>query len=255
MKTAHAERNVMPIHEWTRVDPGLFHDFHQAWTIEIRNALNGGGLPPDFFALAEQIVSGPVPDVVTLQRRTVSTEMPHAAEGLVVADAPPRARFITSAEVDLYARKANRIAIKHRLGRVVAVIEIVSPGNKNSRHALRSFVEKAYELLRQGVNLLVVDLFPPSPRDPQGIHKAIWDEIHEEPFELPTGKPLTVAAYSAADPPTAYVEPVAVGDPLPGLPIFLDPGIYVPAPLESSYQTTWSKCPDAVREVVENPGP
>ena len=112
-------------------------------------------------------------------------------------------------------------------------------------------MEKAAEILRQGVNLLVVDLFPPSPRDPQGIHKAIWDEVCEAPFELPTDKPLTVAAYSAGEPKTAYVEPVAVGDPLPEMPIFLDPFTYVPAPLETTYQSTWSKCPDAVKELVE----
>ncbi len=243
----------MPIHDWPRVDPGIFHDFHQAWTIEIRNALNGGLLPRGFFAMAEQILSGPIPDVVTLKRRATPTDSRQPAGGVAVADAPPQARFVTSAEEDLYARKANRIAIKHQLGQVVAVIEIVSPGNKSSLHAMRSFVEKAYELLRQGINLLVVDLFPPSPRDPQGIHKAIWDEIRDEPFELPPDKPLTVAAYSAGMPQTAYVEPVAVGDPLPGLPIFLDPGTYVPAPLETTYQAVWAKCPDALREAVENP--
>jgi len=245
----------MPIHDWSQVDPGIFHDFHQAWTIEIRNALNGGGLPPGYFAMAEQILSGPIPDVVTLQRRAAPGDLPHPSGGLAVADAPPRARFVTSAEPDPYVRKANRIAIKHRLGQVVAVIEVVSPGNKSSLHALRSLVEKADELLRKGINLLVVDLFPPSPRDPQGIHKAIWDEIREEPFELPPDKPLTVAAYCAGEPKTAYVEPVAVGDPLPGLPIFLDPGTYVPAPLEKTYQATWAKCPDALREAVASPSP
>jgi hypothetical protein len=106
--------------------------------------------------------------------------------------------------------------------------------------------------LRQGINLLLVDLFPPSPRDPQGIHKALWDEICEEPFELPPNKPLTVVAYSAAVPHTAYVKPVAVGDPLPGLPIFLDPDTYVPAPLDDTYQSTWAKCPGVLRHVVEN---
>ncbi len=243
----------MPIHDWSRVDPGVFHDFHQAWTIAIRNALNAGGLPPGFFAMAEQIIGGPIPDVVTLKRRPTPAEAPQPGGGVAVAEAPPRARFVTSVEEDLYARRANRIAVKHRLGQVVAVIEIVSPGNKSGLHALRSFVEKAYELLRQGINLLVVDLFPRSPRDPQGIHKAIWDEIRDEPFELPADKPLTVAAYSAGLPMTAYVEPVAVGDPLPGLPIFLDAATYVPAPLETTYEATWATCPDALKEAAENP--
>jgi hypothetical protein len=110
------------------------------------------------------------------------------------------------------------------------------------------------ELLQEGISLLVVDFLPPSPRDPQGIHKAIWDAITDEPFELPADKRLTGVAYEAAVPITAYVEPLAVGDPLPSLPIFLERGIYVPAPLEESYQTAWSKCPAPVREFVINQG-
>jgi hypothetical protein len=74
----------------------------------------------------------------------------------------------------------------------------------------------------------------------------IHDWTHVDPVES-----LTVAAYLAAMPITAYAEPVAVGDPLPPLPIFLDPAIYVPAPLEETYQTTWSKCPAPLREEVQ----
>ncbi len=247
----------MPIHDWSRVDAGIFHHFHQAWTIEIGNALNSGGLPPDYFALAEQVLSGPVPDVVTLQRRESSrSHAPNHGNGAVaVADAPPQARFVVSSEVNLYAQMANRIAIRHKLGKVVAVLEIVSPGNKSNRHAIRSFVEKATELLREGINLLIVDLFPPTPRDPDGIHKAIWDAVCDEPFKLPADKPLTVAAYAAGLTATAYVEPVAVGDLLPpAMPIFLEPGMYVPAPLESSYQTTWDKCPTPLKDFVVNLG-
>jgi hypothetical protein len=243
----------MPIHDWTRVDAGTFHDFLQSWTIAIRNALNSGGLPPGFFAMADQIVSGPIPDVVTLQRRTKPAG-PTTSSGLAVADVPPKTRFITRAtEEDIYARKANRIAIKHHLGEVVAIIEIVSPGNKNSRHALRSFVAKACEILDNGIHLLIVDLFPPSERDPQGIHKAIWDEIRDEVFELPADKPLTLAAYSAGLPKTAYVEPVAVGDMLPDMPLFLAPDWYVFAPLEATYQATWAVCPEPIRELLQPP--
>jgi hypothetical protein len=243
----------MPIHDWSRVDAGIFHDFHQAWTIEIRDALNGGGLPSDYFAMAEQILSGPIPDVVTLQQRPGTGLPPLEAGGIALAEAPPRARFTTSAEVDPYVAKANQISVRHRLGRVVAVIEIISPGNKSSQHSLRSLVEKSYDLLSNGISLLVVDLFPPSRRDPQGIHKAIWDTIRDEPFELPPDKPLTVAAYLGGLLKRAYVEPVAVGDLLPGLPIFLDERTYVPSPLETTYQSTWAKCPGPVRDIVENP--
>src|SRR5205823_13425915 len=168
---------------------------------------------------------------------------PEPAGGLAVAVAPPQARFVVEAEEDSYARRANRIRIQHRHGEVVAVIEIVSPGNKNSGNALRAFVRKASDLIWQGIHVLVVDLFPPSDRDPQGIHKAIWDEIAERPFELPADKPLTVAAYRAIPTKTAYVEPVAVGDDLPALPIFLTEDDYIPAPLEETYRASWAVYP------------
>lgn len=132
----------------------------------------------------------------------------------------PAPGSFASAERESYVHKANRITVRHRLGKVVAVVEIVSPGNKGSRAAFRSVVEKMAELLREEINLLVVDLFPPTPRDPQGIHKAIWDEVEEEPFELPADKPLTIAAYAASPPPMAYVEPVAVGSRCRACPFF-----------------------------------
>src|SRR5438034_5725663 len=202
----------MPIHDWTRVDAGLFHDFHQDWTIELRRSLNAGRLPPGFMALTDQQVGGLIPDVLTLHRKPKNPVKAEPGGGLAVATTPPRARFVVEVEEDTYARRANRIRIQHRHGEVVAVIEIVSPGNKNNRNALRAFVRKASDLIWQGIHLLVVDLFPPSDRDPQGIHKAIMDEIGDLPFELPAGKPLTVVAYRAAPTKTAYVEPVAVGD-------------------------------------------
>ncbi len=189
----------MPIHDWSQIDHGIFHHFHQAWTIEIINALNDGLLPAGFMALAEQVLSGPIPDVVTLQRKPRRNKSPVRSGGVAVADAPPQARFITSAEPERYAARANQISIRHRLGEIIAVIEIVSPGNKGSQHAMRTFTEKVYELLQQGIHLLIVDLFPPSTRDPQGIHKAIWDAIYDEPFQLPPDKPLTVAAYFAGE--------------------------------------------------------
>jgi hypothetical protein len=60
----------MPIHDWTRVDANLFHDFHQTWTVAIRNALNGGILPRGYAALVEQHAAGLVPDVLALQLRS-----------------------------------------------------------------------------------------------------------------------------------------------------------------------------------------
>ena len=241
----------MPIHDWTKVRANRFHHFHQDWTIEIARALNRGRLPDGYLALAEQKTGGPEPDIVTL---LLPDRLGPPSGGAVgVAEAPPRVRHRTESDASLYARKSNRLAVRHPDGQVVAVIEIVSPGNKDSRHAIRSFARKAAAFLHAGVQLLVVDLFPPTKRDPQGIHKAIWDRVREEDFELPPGKPLTVAAYSVGSTITGYVEPVGVGDGLPDMPLFLAEDRYVPCPLEATYQASWEVFPAALKAPLEAP--
>jgi hypothetical protein len=46
----------MPIHAWTRLFDGVFHAFHLTWIGQLQTALNSGILPPDYHALAEQVV-------------------------------------------------------------------------------------------------------------------------------------------------------------------------------------------------------
>lgn len=239
----------MPIHDWTRLDAGLFHHFHQHWIVAICDALNAGVLPDGYFALNEQVAKGPIPDVLTLN---LGEDRDDASGGIALAAAPPKTRFTIRAEESIYVRKASRISIRHRLGAVISVLVIVSPGNKSSVHALKSFVDKAAALLDQGIHLLVVDLFPPSSRDPQGIHTAIWDEIANEPFALPTDKPLTLVSYAAGDVPTKFVEPVAVGDRVTDMPLFLDSENYVPAPLEATYEATWTRFPEPLKKMLLN---
>ena len=247
----------MPIHDWRLVDAGIFHHFHHSWIEEISRSLNGGLLPSGYYALAEQIAGGLGPDVLTLQKpmtSDVSVEEPRG--GVALATAPPKTRFRARAEPDLYAAKAKAVVIRHRSNhRVIALVEIVSPGNKSNRHGIRAFVEKAVTALRGGIHLLIVDLFPPGPRDPQGIHKAIWDELIDNDFALPEDKPLTVVAYRAEQYPETFVEPVAVGDKLPDMPLFLTLDIYVPTALEVTYGSAWKVFPSPWREVVDNPPP
>jgi hypothetical protein len=68
-KTQGGER-IMPVHEWTRVTAGTFHDFHNAWITELRNVLNGGVLPEGYDALGEQRSGDVSPDVLTLHAET-----------------------------------------------------------------------------------------------------------------------------------------------------------------------------------------
>jgi hypothetical protein len=239
----------MPIHDWTRVRPNRFHDFHQSWTIALRNALNAGRLPPGYFAMVEQRAGGPEPDVITLELNPPAGSS--VTGGVGVHLKPPTARFVARCDAASYARKANRITIHHPDGDVIAVLEIVSPGNKDSRHAIAAFARKAVALLNAGIHLLIVDLFPPSRRDPQGIHKVIWDRLHETPFTLPPDKPLTLVSYAVETETVAYIEPVAVGDVLPDMPLFLTGDRYVNCPLEATYQTAWEQFPAALKGPLE----
>ncbi len=169
-----------------------------------------------------------------------------------VAPLRPKTRFVLPmSRGERYARKTNRVAIHHELGEVVAVIELVSPGNKDRQHSFRTFVKKAIDLLQQQVNLLIIDPFPPGSHDPQGVHAAIFDEFAEQPFELPSDKPLTLASYQVAPVETSYVEPIAVGDPLPEMPLFLEDDFGINVPLEETYQTTWNVLPSEIRRLLE----
>src|SRR5205807_1347655 len=124
----------MPVHDWSRVDANVFHHFHQRWTIAICDALNAGLLPPGYSALVEQHAGGLVPDVLALQRRSRPSH-PDAPTGGALTATPPKTSLVRQAKSVLAAR-SNSIAIRHRLGEVVCMLEIVSPGNKSSRAAL-----------------------------------------------------------------------------------------------------------------------
>ncbi len=238
----------MPVHDWTRLQAGDFHHFHQRWISAIADALNSGHLPPGYLAMAEQVTGRPIPDVVALQ----AWRPDDAPGGVAVKSAPPSARVIAKLERINYAKRADRIIIRHGRGKVVAIIELVSPGNKESRHALRSFVEKAADILTQGINLLLVDLFPPTPRDPHGLHKAVWDELADMPFEFLPDQPFTVASYIGGEIPMAYVNSVGLGEALPSAPIFLSDTRYVPCPLEATYMQAWAVFPEFLKGLMES---
>lgn len=198
----------MPIHDWTRVDAGIFHDFHHEWVSTIKNALNQM-LPPNYYALVEK-----------------SFEI---------------------AESGQYETLAKSIVVHWQIDhRIVALVVIVSPGNKSDRARLGRFVARVDEMLSMGKNLLIVDLFPPGAYDPKGIHHAIWGE-----YEFDVNRPLTCVSYVSGPVREAYLEPVAVGQELTDMPVFLAAERYVSLPLELTYQAAWSKVPPYWRNVVE----
>ena len=243
----------MPLHDWTKVNSGIFHHFHQGWCWELGHALNRNGvMPKNLAALVEQKHGFKEPDVVAVELNLPDdNRSEYGDSGGTALLERPKTRVTRQTDDEHYAGKASRIVIRHRLGRIVAFIEIVSPGNKDGGPALRQFVEKIAEALRNGIHVLVVDPFPPTPRDPDGIHKAIWDCLHVEDFELPARQNRVLASYEGVGVFSAFIETVGVGDALPDMPLFIAPGAHVMVPLESSYMATWAASPNAIHRLVE----
>lgn len=250
----------MAIHDWTRVKAGIFHAFHQQWIIALSNELNEHVLPPEYYALPEQHAAGFGPDVLTLQNAASGdlaapgSDAGSADRGVLLA--APQVALTAETDMEFYRRKQTQVVVRHVSGDcVVAMIEVVSPGNKSTRHAVRSLVEKAAQLLDHGVHLLIVDVLPPGRHDPYGIHAAIWEELSgQEPGSRPD-RPLTLAAYETALTVRAFVRVAAVGDALPEMPLFLEPNGCVPVPLEATYQTAFSAMPRRWRAVLESTPP
>ena len=243
----------MPVHDWTRVRAGIFHDFHHEWLSTIKHALNEDILPKDYYALVDQHTGDFIPDVLTLEATpdndvTIATGRTNETALL----SKPRRKVTAEAEMDFYRRKKKMVTVRHVSDDgVVAMIEIVSPGNKNARRPMRAFVDKVANLLERQIHMLLADVFQPGRRDPQGIHAAIWEEISGEQYRLPRRKPLTVVSYEADPGVRAYVEHFSIGGVLPEMPLFLEPLGCVEVPLEETYLAAFAEVPKRWRDVLD----
>jgi hypothetical protein len=248
----------MPVHDWTRVDAGIFHDFHTMWLVFLRNAIKRV-LPPGYYVMTEQRALGYGPDVLTLALpESPSSNGPgkgtgdgvSADGGISVVAAPPKVLISRTSDVPRNEYRRRWIAVRHVSGdRVIAIMEVVSPGNKSSEESLRSFTAKAAESLEYGVHVSVVDLFPPIPRDPGGIHRAIWAERAGD-YVVDPAKALTLVSYVAGTRERAFVQPIAVGEVLPDFSLFLTGERYVLVPLESTYAAAFEEIDERWKKVL-----
>ncbi len=244
----------MPIHDWTRVPDGTFHHFHVTWIPMLSHALNGGLLPPGYYAMAEQVAGGVIPDVLTLQAIEGEDEAGESdtSGSTAVAVEPPKVSISARLEQSLYVRKANHLVIRHRSSdRIVAILEVMSAGNKAKRRDFNDFMKKTADAIHAGIHVLLIDLHPPTACDPQGIHGAIWAELGDDSYVAPPGKPLTLVSYTGKPDFTCYVEPTAVGQALKEMPLFLSATRYVTVPLEDSYKRAFAEIPDRARAPLE----
>jgi len=260
------EDTSMPVHDWSKVAHGVFHDFHCAWITHLKEQLNRL-LPSDYYAMAEQHMGTGIADVVTLAvgedeesdyainasggsvGGTMTLSAPTVV-GTAIADKPPRVtRHLVLNDSPEPLERARRIVVRtHKDHRVIAIVEIVSPGNKSNRYRLQAIVEKTVETIRRGIHVLLVDLILPGRLDPEGLHNEIWQALGSATTEFQPGLPLTLVSYFAReDSPEAFVEPLAVGRLMIPMPLFLEHDRYIEVPLEDSYHLAWQGVPAALR--------
>ena len=199
----------------SRLDPGFLWDISQLpsglddWG---RDALNAGRLPEGYFAMAEQVVGQPEADVVALEVDS-DDDLTPGGGGTPTAIRPQTA-VVVPAEEERYAAKATRLVIHHGLGRVVAVVETVSPGSTISRHACGPFADKAVSLSGRACTCWWSTCFRPGPR-PAGDPSADLGRDQRPALRAAIGQTANSSRLSMRPTKTAYVEPVVVGDRLP----------------------------------------
>ncbi len=67
---------------------------------------------------------------------------------------------------------------------------------------------------------------------------------------MPADKRLTAVSYACSGEYVAYIEPFAVGDLLPDMPVFLNGSEYVDCPLEESYNLAWEQFPAPLKRAL-----
>src|SRR5262249_31437657 len=156
---------------------------------ELMGALNAGLLPAGYYALAEQVATRMQTDVLTLRPEPVrpAPAGDGASGGLALGEAPPHVRQTVRPDPKRRPHRPaslrRHIAIRHITGhRVVALIEVVSPSNKDRRAHVRELAEKVVRNLESGVHVLLLDLLPPGTHDPHGLHGAVWAYFDTAPY-------------------------------------------------------------------------
>jgi hypothetical protein len=215
--------------------------FHGLWAAALVEKLNEDVLTHDYFADMHFHIGSQVEvDVATLEEPTARQEPRDA--GSAAAEAlsswtPPATALVMPAvfpddvEVQVLATASGTT--------LVAAIELVSPGNKDRPETCRVFAAKCVSYLTRGVGLIVVDIVTNRLAN---LHNEVVSLLgHGEPFLLEATATIYAVAYRPSrqlggDQIEVWPVPLAVGHPLPILPLALRNAGQVPVDFEATYQ-------------------
>jgi hypothetical protein len=224
-------------------DVRSWDELHGAWPTVIVMALNRK-LPPRYVAAPRVHLGASMEIDVTAfdeERPGAPASGFGADEGGVATAvwAPQRPTFAVVTDLPDQDEYEVRVYDTMRHRRLVAAVEIVSPANKDRPENRRAFVAKCAALLQEQVSVTIVDVVTTR-------HFNLYGEL----LELiggtdPALAPAAPAVYAAACRGTkkdntwlleTWMCPVALGQPLPTLPLWLADNFAVPLELEASYE-------------------
>jgi Protein of unknown function (DUF4058) len=214
-----------------------WESFHSRWAVSIADEFNRI-LPPRYFAEVESHLGSRVEaDVAEFETISIAEPANDNGGGVAVQTwAPPVATMAMPAALpDVFE---VQIRDDQDFVRLLAVIELISPGNKDRDESRRAFAAKCAAYLQVGVGVLIVDIVT-------NRHANLHNELihlmgQEERFALPVDPPLYAVAYRPArreDVNQIEMWPAmfAVGGTLPLLPLALRRTGFVPVDLEATY--------------------
>jgi hypothetical protein len=220
--------------------PRRWEGFHHAWATVIAQHLNQQTLPPDYFA-EPKISLGPELeiDVATLELK--QPPCGDAASATMVWSSP---RPSLAAKVDFSRLDSCAIHVYQDLGsaELRAAIELISPANKDRAGSRRTFAAKCAGYLKHGIAVVIVDIVTSRTAN---LHEELFDTLgvkgRRAAWKSSTN--LYAVAYRAvtarkAPRVEAWPEPLALGEALPVMPLWLSLDLCVPVCLEESYLAT-----------------
>ena len=210
--------------------------FHGAWAEAMAQHLNQFLLPENFVAEARVHLGGQVEiDVGTFAEPGSQS----ASSGGVAVWAPPQPT--ATALLDFQAPDLFEVQVLAEEGgaRLVAVIELVSPANKDRPSNRRMFAVKCASYLQSGVSVIVVDVVTERTGN---LHVELLQLLASpQPAPRQDGHDLyatayrTVAGIDGLNLET-WVESLSIRQSLPTLPLWIGPELALPMDLEVTYQ-------------------
>lgn len=219
-----------------------WESFHGRWVAAVADWLNGGRLPPGFFAELQLHVGSRVEiDVPTFrdEGNGAPTTSPSGG-GTATLTAPTWAPPAPAAVLPAVFPDELEVLVFHDEGgpTLVAAMELISPGNKDRDATRQAFVAKCASYLQQGIGLVIVDIVTNRLAN---LHNDLMHFLGDTgPASLPAEASLYAAAYRPArrkdaDQIDVWPAPLALGQPLPVMPLALRGYGCIPLDLEASY--------------------